>query len=80
MSRCFLKGLTPDAINAVLAATGSNLQKLLRLFFPALILWASLVLKNGTAPQRHRRGGQYKQPQKKPVVKEAIDQAGATLA
>ena len=32
MTRCFLKGLTGDAINTVLAAAGSNLQKLLRVF------------------------------------------------
>ncbi len=30
LSRCFLRGLTGDAINAVLAAAGSNLQKLLK--------------------------------------------------
>ncbi len=30
MSRCFLPGLCVDAINAVLAAAGSNLRKLLR--------------------------------------------------
>ena len=30
MRRCFLKGLIGDAINAVLAAAGSNLLKLLR--------------------------------------------------
>ena len=30
MSRCFLKGLAGDSINAVLAAAGSNLMKLLR--------------------------------------------------
>jgi transposase, IS5 family len=34
MNRCFLRGLRGDAINAVLAAAGSNLRKLLgRLFF-----------------------------------------------
>lgn len=31
LGRCFLKGKTGDAINAVLAAAGSNMQKLLRL-------------------------------------------------
>jgi IS5 family transposase len=38
MNRCFLRGLTGDAINAVLAAAGSNLRKLLRRLFFALIL------------------------------------------
>lgn len=38
MSRCFLRGLTGDAINAVLAAAGSNLRKLLRRLFFALII------------------------------------------
>ena len=51
MDRCFLKGLAGDAINAVLAAAGSNLRKLLgllrrqaRRFVLALIRW----LKNRT--------------------------------
>ncbi len=39
MRRCFLQGLTGDAINAVLAAAGSNLQKLLRAIAHALIFW-----------------------------------------
>jgi IS5 family transposase len=38
MDRCFLRGLTGDAINAVLAAAGSNLRKLLRRLFFAQIL------------------------------------------
>lgn len=38
MRRCFLKGLIGDAINAVLAAAGSNLLKLLRAYAHALIL------------------------------------------
>lgn len=44
MRLCFLKGLAGDAINAVLAAAGSNLQKLLRAFAHALILslWSAL--------------------------------------
>lgn len=37
MGRCFLKGLSGDAINATLAAAGSNMQKLLRAIAPALI-------------------------------------------
>ena len=43
MRRCFLKGLTGDAINAVLAAAGSNLQKLLRALSPALVFWLRSV-------------------------------------
>ena len=39
MRRCFLKGLIGDAINAVLAAAGSNLLKLLRAFALALTIW-----------------------------------------
>lgn len=39
MRLCFLKGLAGDAINAVLAAAGSNLQKLLRAFAHALLFW-----------------------------------------
>lgn len=41
MNRCFLRGLTGDAINAVLAAAGSNLRKLLQSLFFELIfsLW-----------------------------------------
>ena len=39
MRRCFLKGLIGDAINAVLAAAGSNLLKLLRAYAHALIFW-----------------------------------------
>jgi IS5 family transposase len=40
MGRCFLKGLKGDAINAVLAAAGSNLLKLLRLLYFALREWS----------------------------------------
>jgi IS5 family transposase len=39
MRRCFLKGLVGDAINVVLAAAGSNLQKLLRAFAHAQLFW-----------------------------------------
>jgi len=39
MGRCFLRGLHGDAINAVLAAAGSNLRKLLGRLFFALFLW-----------------------------------------
>ena len=55
MERCFLAGLDGDAINAVLAAAGSNLRKLLRrlaaaliLSFPtaaALVLWLRFALR-----------------------------------
>ena len=43
MDRCFLAGLAGDAINAVLAAAGSNLRKLLRRLAAALILWLRTV-------------------------------------
>jgi len=39
MGRCFLKGLAGDEINTVLAAAGSNLQKLLRAIACALYFW-----------------------------------------
>lgn len=39
MGSCFLRGLMGDEINAVLAAAGANLQKLLRPITSALILW-----------------------------------------
>ena len=39
MGRSFLKGLSGDAINAVLATAGSNLQKLLRAIAHALFFW-----------------------------------------
>lgn len=39
MGRCFLAGLRGDAINAVLAAAGANMRKLLRRFFFALVDW-----------------------------------------
>lgn len=38
MRRCFLKGLSGDVNNALLAAAGSNFQKLLRAFAHALLL------------------------------------------
>lgn len=48
MERCFLAGLRGDAVNAVLAAAGANLRKLLRRFSYALIRWmdAALVWPN----------------------------------
>jgi IS5 family transposase len=47
MDRCFLARLTGDAINAVLAAAGSNLRKLLRRLAAALICcldWFTSIL------------------------------------
>lgn len=46
MKRCFLKGLTGDAANAILAAAGLNLRKLLRGFVFALIFWLSQRLSH----------------------------------
>ena len=43
MGRCFLRGLRGDAINAVLAAAGSNLRKLLRRLFFVQAFWLLLV-------------------------------------
>jgi IS5 family transposase len=49
MNRCYLRGLTGDAINAVLAAAGSNLRKLLRRLFFARILprWNAAMTRFG---------------------------------
>jgi IS5 family transposase len=44
MDRCFLAGLSGDAINAVLAAAASNLRKLLRRLAAALIRWLELAI------------------------------------
>jgi len=44
MDRCFLAGLAGDAINAVLAAAGSNLRKLLRRLAAALIRWLGFAI------------------------------------
>ena len=43
MDRCFLARLGGDAINAVLAAAGSNLRKLIRRLAAALIPWLNWV-------------------------------------
>lgn len=50
MGRCFLRGLHGDAINAVLAAAGSNFRKLLgRLFFVWILqLWDAITSRLGT--------------------------------
>jgi IS5 family transposase len=57
MGRCFLKGLIGDAINAVLAAAGSNLRKLLNLLAavgPALIFWLRYHLTSRLAAFTNR--------------------------
>lgn len=41
MRRCFLHGTIGDKLNAILAAAGSNLRKLLRGFLSALFFWLS---------------------------------------
>lgn len=48
LGRCFLSGLTGDAINVVLAAAGSNLRKLLAALSAALVgspWWTALLLR-----------------------------------
>jgi IS5 family transposase len=51
LGRCFLKGLTGDAINLVLAAAGSNLRKLLDAIASALFccLWSRLTTRRRSA-------------------------------
>jgi len=44
MNRCFLSGLRGDATNAMLAAAGANMRKLLRRFVFALICWIRGVI------------------------------------
>jgi IS5 family transposase len=51
MDRCFLAGLRGDAINAVLAAAGSNMRKLLRRFFFALIRWLQGAARPTESPE-----------------------------
>ena len=55
LGRCFLKGLAGDAINAILAAAGSNLLKLLRRVVRALIFmllqWLATRMDAPKAPQ-----------------------------
>lgn len=53
LRRCFLKGLAGDAINAVLAAAGCNLRKLLDWLFFALWFW--VVCPPGTPATHHPR-------------------------
>jgi len=45
MDRCFLTGLEGDGINAMLAAAGSNLRKLLRRLAAALIRWLRITAR-----------------------------------
>lgn len=70
MGRCFLRGLMGDKINAVLAAAGSNLQKLLRAIEPALILWlwSRIKARIGNAFQSATRSGTILRPIQWPRV------------
>jgi IS5 family transposase len=54
MKRCFLKGLAGDAINALLAAAGLNLRKLLRGLIFALISWLSRLADSRFAAARQK--------------------------
>ena len=54
MNRCFLAGLRGDATNAVLAAAGANMRKLLRRFFYALIRWLEGLLCADLPASRRR--------------------------
>lgn len=54
MQRCFLKGLIGDAINATLAAAGSNLLKLLRALAHALIFWLRYAFSVPDSGRRDR--------------------------
>jgi IS5 family transposase len=57
LGRCFLKGLSGDAINVILAAAGSNLLKLLRRIALALFFWLAggleTVLNRYQTRRRH---------------------------
>jgi IS5 family transposase len=55
MKRCFLKGLAGDAINAILAAAGLNLRKLLRGLIFVLTSWLSRLVNSrlGSACQQN---------------------------
>src|SRR5690606_26085077 len=55
LGRCFLKGLAGDAINAILAAAGSNLLKLLRRVVHALIFTLlQWLATSAEAPNAHQ--------------------------
>lgn len=53
LGRCFLRGLPGDAINAVLAAAGSNLRKLLRRLFLVLAFLQWLTDQAGQSHNPH---------------------------
>ena len=55
LGRCFLKGLTGDAINAVLAAAGCNMLKLLRAIAHALFFWLTRQLNTQNRLQFYRQ-------------------------
>ena len=55
MGRCFLRGLAGDAMNAILAAAGLNLRKLLRGFLFRVIFWLTGRLATQiSAPNGHQ--------------------------
>ena len=54
LGRCYLKGLTGDTINVILAAAGSNLRKLLKLIAPALIAWLAQRLEHALTRRESR--------------------------
>ena len=49
MRRCFLHGAIGDQLNAILAAAGSNLRKLLRGFLAALTFWLRYAVTSLTS-------------------------------
>lgn len=55
MQRSFLKGLIGDAINATLAAAGSNLLKLLRALVQTLIFWLQYAFSDPDSGKRDSR-------------------------
>gem|GEM_PF-688600 len=55
MGRSFLKGLSGNAINAVLAAAGANLQKLLCATAETLFFWPLFPLKPAISAPENRR-------------------------
>jgi IS5 family transposase len=59
MNRCFLRGLAGDAINAVLAAAGSNLRKLLRGLLFALNFLLRIVVSGRCGLLDHRRNPRF---------------------
>jgi IS5 family transposase len=50
MDRCFLQGLAGDAINAILAAAGANLRKLLNLLYFALTECGIVLFEHPRTP------------------------------